>query len=75
MVLIFVHHIKTQACSKKQKSKAETLFSVINNTNTKARNFYLAELFAHVCQLNKTLQGGNANLVDCAEKGRFFLTN
>ena len=26
MVLIFVHHMETQACSKKQKSKAETLF-------------------------------------------------
>ena len=73
MVLIFVHHMETQACSKKQKGKAETLFSAINDTDTEARIFYLADLFAHVNQLNKTLQGRNANLVDCAEKVRSFL--
>ena len=73
MVLIFVHHMETQACSKKQKSKAETLFSAINSTNTEERIFYLADLFAHVNQLNKTLQRQNANLVDCAEKVCSFL--
>ena len=73
MVLIFVHHMETQACSKKQKDKAETLFSAINNSDTKARIFYLADLFAHVNQLNMTLQGRNANLIDCAEKVRSFL--
>jgi len=73
MVLIFVHHMETQACSKKQKDKAEALNSAINNSDTKARIFYLADLFAHVNQLNMTLQGRNANLIDCAEKVRSFL--
>ena len=53
--------------------KAETLFSALNNSNTKARIFYLADLFEHVNQLNKTLQRRNTNLVDCAEKVRSFL--
>ena len=57
MILIFVHHMETQACSKKQKSKAETLFSALNDTNIKARIFYPADLFANVNQVNKTLQG------------------
>ena len=73
MVLIFVHHMETNAHSKKQKGKAETLFSALNNSNTKARIFYLADLFEHVNQLNKTLQGRNTNLVDCVEKVRSFL--
>ena len=73
MVLIFVHHVETNAHSKKQKGKAETLFSALNNSNTKARIFYLADLFEHVNQLNKTLQGRNTNLVDCAKKVRSFL--
>ena len=73
MVLLFIHHMETQACSKKQKDKAETLFSAINNSDTKARIFYLADLFAHVNQLNMTLQGRNANLIDCAGKVRSFL--
>ena len=68
MVLIFVHHMETNAQSKKQNCKAETLFSTLNNSNIKARIFYLADLFEHVNQLNKTLQGQNTNLVDCAEK-------
>jgi len=59
-VLIFVYHMETHACSKKQKGNAGTLFSAMNNTNTKARIFYLADLFVHVNQLNKTLQGRNA---------------
>jgi len=71
-VLIFVHHMETHACSKKRKGKAETVFSAINNTMTKASIFYLVDLFAHVNQLNKTLQVRNANLVDCAEKVRSF---
>ena len=53
--------------------KAETLFSALNNSNTKARIFYLADLFEHVNQLNKTLQMRYTNLVDCAEKVRSFL--
>ena len=73
MVLIFVHHMETNARSKKQKCKAATLFSALNNSNIKARIFYLADLFEHVNQLNKTLQGRNTNLVDCAEKVRSFL--
>ena len=73
MVLILVHHTETQACSKKQKGKAETLFSATNNTDTKARIFYLVDLFAHVNQLNETLQGRNANLIDCTEKVCSFL--
>ena len=73
MVLIFVHHMETNAHSKKQKGKAETLFSALNNSNTKARIFDLPDLFEHVNQLNKTLQGRNTNLVDCVEKVRSFL--
>ena len=73
MVLIFVHHMETNAHSKNQKYKAETLFSALNNSNTKARIFYLADLFEHVNQLNKALQGQNTNLLDCAEKVRSFL--
>ena len=65
--------METNAHSKKQKCKAETLFSALNNINTKARIFYLADLFEHVNQLNKTLQGQNTNLIDCAEKVRSFL--
>ena len=65
--------MKTNAHSKKQKHKAETLFSALNNSNTKARIFYLADLFEHVNQLNKALQGRNTNLVDCVEKVRSFL--
>ena len=53
MVLIFVHHMETNAHSKKQKYKAETLFSALNNSNTKARIFYLTNLFEHVNQQNK----------------------
>ena len=33
----------------------------------------MANLFKHVNQLNKTLQGQNTNLVDCAEKVDYFL--
>ena len=73
MVLIFVHHMETSARSKKQKDKAETLFLALNKSNTKAKIFYLADLFKHVNQLNKTLQGQNTNLVDCVEKVRSFL--
>ena len=73
MVLIFVHDMETNAHSKKQKCKAEILFSALNNRNTKARIFYLADLFEHVNQLNKTLQGRNTNLVNYAEKVRSFL--
>ena len=73
MVLIFVHHMETSADSKKQKDKAETLFLALNKSNTKAKIFYLANLFKHVNQLNKTLQEQNTNLVDCAEKVRSFL--
>ena len=73
MILIFVHHMETNAHSKKQKCKADTLFSALNNSNTKAKIFYLDDLFEHVNQLNKTLQGRNTNLVDCAEKVRSFL--
>ena len=73
MVLIFVHHMETNAQSKKQNCKAETLFSALNNSNIKARIFYLADLFEHVNQLNKTLQVRNTNLVDFAEKVRSFL--
>ena len=73
MVLIFVHHMETNTQSKKQNCKAETLFSTLNNSNIKARIFYLADLFEHVNQLNKTLQGRNTNLVDCAEKVCSFL--
>ena len=74
MVLIFAHHMETNAHSKKQKCKAETLFSALNNINrpTKVRIFYLADLFEHVNQLNKTLKGRNTNLVDCAEKVSSF---
>ena len=73
MVLIFGHHMETKAHSKKQKCKADTLFSALNNSNTKARIFYLADLFEHVNQLNKILQRRNTNLEDCAEKVRSFL--
>ena len=73
MVLIFVHHMESDAHSKKQECKAETLFSALNNSNTKARIFYLADLFEHVNQLNKTLQGRNTNPVDCVEKVLSFL--
>ena len=73
MVLIFAHHMETSAHSKKQKGKAEILFSALNNSNTKVRIFYLVDLFEHVNQLNKTLQGRNIDLVDCAEKVRSFL--
>ena len=73
MVLIFVHHMETSAHSKKQKDKAETLFLALNKSDTKAKIFYLADLFKHVNQPNKTLQGQNTNLVDCAEKVRSFL--
>ena len=73
MVLIFVHHMETNAQSKKQNCKAETLFSALNNSNIKAKIFYLADLFEHVNQLNKTLQVRKTNLVDCAEKVRSFL--
>ena len=72
MVLIFVHHMETNAHSKKQKCKVGTLFSALNNSNTKARIFYLADLFEHVNPLNKTLQGRNTNLVDCAEECALF---
>ena len=72
MVLIFVHHMETNAHSKKLKCKAETLFSALNNSNTKARIIYLDDLFEHVNLLNKTLQGQNTNLVDCAEKVCYF---
>ena len=72
MVLVFVYHMETNAHSKKQKRKAETLFTALNNSNTKARIFYLADLFEHVNQLNKTLQGRNTNPVDCAEKEQFL---
>ena len=73
MVLVFVYHMETNAHSKKQKRKAETLFSALNNSNTKARIFYLADSYEHANQLNKTLQGRNTNPVDCAEKVRSFL--
>ena len=73
MILIFVHHMETNAHSKKQKCKAETLFSALNNSNTKVRIFYLADLFEHINQLNKTLQGRNTNLIDSAEKVHSFL--
>ena len=65
--------METNAHSKKQKYKAETLFSALNNSNTKARIFYPADLFEHVNQLNKALQEQNTNLVDCAEKVHSFL--
>ena len=54
VVLIFVYHMETNAHNKKQKRKAETLFSALNNSNTKARIFYLADLFEYVNQLNNT---------------------
>ena len=73
MVLVFVYYMETNAYSKKQKRKAETLFSALNNSNTKARIFYLADLLEHVNQLNKTQQERNTNLVDCAEKVHSFL--
>ena len=73
MVLVFVYHMETNAHCKKQKRKAETLFSVLNNSNTKVRIFYLTDLFEHVNQLNKTLQGRNTNPVVCAEKVHSFL--
>ena len=57
----------------KKNCKAETLFLALNNSKTKARIFYLADLFEHVNHLNKTLQGRNTNLVDCAEKVCSFL--
>ena len=53
MVLIFVHHMETNAHSKKQKYKAETLFSALSNSNIKERIFYMTNLFEHVNQLNK----------------------
>ena len=53
--------------------KIKTLFLALNKSNTKAKIFYLADLFKHVNQLNKTLQGQNTNLLDCAEKVRSFL--
>ena len=73
MVLVFVHRLETSAHSKKQKHKAETLFLALNNSNTMTKIFCLADLFKHINQLNKTLQGQNTNLVDCAEKVRSFL--
>ena len=72
-VLIFVHHMETSAHSKKQKDKAEALFLELSKSNTKAKIFYLADIFKHVNQLNKTLQGQNTNLVECAEKVHSFL--
>ena len=72
IVLIFVHHMETNAHSKKQKCKAEILFSALNNIQRQGF-FYLPDLFEHVNQLNKTLQEQNTNLVDCAEKVCSFL--
>ena len=73
MVLVFVYYMETNAHSKKQKRKAETLFSALIDNNTKARIFYLADLFEHVNQLNKAVQVQNTNPVDCAEKVHSFL--
>ena len=73
MVLIFVHHMETNAHSRKPKDKAKTLFLALNKSNTKAKIFYSTDLFKHVNQLNKTLEEQNTNLVDCAEKVRSFM--
>ena len=67
MILGFVQIMKTLACSKKQKDKTKTIFCVINVNYMKARIIYLADIFAHINQLNKTLQGQNVAVLDCAK--------
>ena len=41
MVLVFVHHIETNAHSKKQKRKAKTLFSALNDSTVTQRQGFL----------------------------------
>ena len=51
MVFVLVQNMKTQACGKKQKYRAETLFSAINRNDAKARIFYQPDIFTHINQL------------------------
>ena len=67
MVLAFVQHMKSEANSKKQKDKAKALFSVINADDTKAKIFDLADIYSHINQLNKSLQGRSVTVLkQCA---------
>ena len=70
MFLVLVQDMKSQACSKRQKDKAKPLFSVMNMNDKKARICYLADIFAHINQLKKTLQGRNVIVLDCVKAVR-----
>ena len=72
-VLVFDQHMKTEASSKKQKDKAKALFSVINTDDTKAKLFYLADIFPYSNQFNKTLQGPSITVLDCTKVGNISM--
>uniref|UniRef100_A0A0L8HH86 DUF4371 domain-containing protein n=1 Tax=Octopus bimaculoides TaxID=37653 RepID=A0A0L8HH86_OCTBM len=63
MALSFVNLMKSQACPKKQIDKANALFSAMNEDDTKAKIFYLADLFSH----------RDTTAVECVEKIRPFV--